>query len=54
MINSIFQIQIDLETAKEMINNSPLPTNLFKLKELNEDNSWKSEINAIKYHQKQT
>jgi ADP-ribose pyrophosphatase YjhB (NUDIX family) len=51
MINSIFQIQIDLETAKEVINNSPLPTNLFKLKELNEDNTWKSEINAIKFYE---
>jgi ADP-ribose pyrophosphatase YjhB (NUDIX family) len=51
MINSIFQIQIDLETAKEVINNSPLPTNLFKLKELNKDNTWKSEINAIKFYE---
>jgi ADP-ribose pyrophosphatase YjhB (NUDIX family) len=51
MINSIFQIQIDLETAKEVINNSPLPTNLFKLKELNEDNTWKSEINAIRFYE---
>jgi ADP-ribose pyrophosphatase YjhB (NUDIX family) len=51
MINSIFQIQIDLETAKEVINNSPLPTNLFKLEELNEDNTWKSEINAIKFYE---
>jgi ADP-ribose pyrophosphatase YjhB (NUDIX family) len=50
MINSIFQIQIDLETAKEVINNSPLLTNLFKLEELNEDNTWKSEINAIKFY----
>jgi ADP-ribose pyrophosphatase YjhB (NUDIX family) len=51
MINSIFQIQIDLETANKVINNSPLPTNLFKLKELNKDNTWKSEINAIKFYE---
>jgi hypothetical protein len=51
MINSIFQIQIDLETANKVINNSPLPTNLFKLEELNEDNTWKSEINAIKFYE---
>lgn len=50
MINSIFQIQIDLETAEEVIANSPLPTKLFKLEELNEDNTWESEINAIKFY----
>jgi len=53
MINSLFQIQIDLKTAKEVIANSPLPTKLFKLEELNEENTWESEINAIKHLQKQ-
>jgi ADP-ribose pyrophosphatase YjhB (NUDIX family) len=51
MINSLFQIQIDLKTAKEVIANSPLPTKLFKLEELNEENTWESEINAINHHQ---
>lgn len=51
MINSLFQIQIDLETAKKVITNSPLPTKLFKLEELNKDNTWESEIIAIKHHQ---
>lgn len=51
MINSLFQIQIDLETAEEVIANSPLPTKLFKLEELNKDNTWESEINAIKYYE---
>lgn len=52
MINSIFQIQIDLETAKDILFNSPLPTKLFRLEELNEQNTWESEINAIKYFEK--
>ena len=52
MINSLFQIHIDLKTAKEVIANSPLPTKLFKLEELNEDNTWESEINAIKHFEK--
>lgn len=51
MINSIFQIQIDLETAEEIIFKSPLPTKLFRLEELNENNTWISEINAINHHQ---
>ena len=51
MINSIFQIQIDLETAEEIHFKSPLPTKLFRLEELNEDNTWISEINAINHHQ---
>lgn len=50
MINSLFQIQIDLKTAKEVIANSPLPTKLFKLEELNKDNTWESEITVIKHH----
>ncbi len=49
MINSIFQIKIDLEIAKEVLSNSLLQTKLFKLEELNEENTWESEINAIKY-----
>ena len=53
MINSLFQIQIDLETAEEVMANSPLPTKLFKLEELNEDNTWESEISAINHYQKQ-
>ena len=53
MINSLFQIHIDLKTAKEVIANSPLPTKLFKLEELHEENTWESEINAIKHLQKQ-
>jgi hypothetical protein len=52
MINSIFQIQIDLKTAEDIISKSPLPTKLFKLEELNEQNAWISEINAIKHFKK--
>lgn len=52
MINSLFQIQIDLETATEVLANSPLPTKLFKLEELNKDNTWESEINAIRHYEK--
>lgn len=51
MINSLFQIKIDLETAEKVITNSPLPTKLFKLEELNKGNTWESEINAINHHQ---
>jgi 8-oxo-dGTP pyrophosphatase MutT (NUDIX family) len=54
MINSLFQIQIDLKTAEDIISKSPLPTKFFKLKELNEDNTWESEINAIKHFEKIT
>lgn len=52
MVNSLFQIQIDLETADDILSNSPLPAKLFKLEELNEQNTWESEINAIKYYEK--
>jgi ADP-ribose pyrophosphatase YjhB (NUDIX family) len=52
MINSLFQIEIDIDTAKEVIANSPLPTKLFKLADLNEENTWESEINAIKHYEK--
>ena len=54
MINSLFQIQIDLETAEKVVANSSLPTKLFKLEELNEDNTWESEINAIKHYEKKS
>jgi ADP-ribose pyrophosphatase YjhB (NUDIX family) len=52
MINSLFQIEIDIDTAKEVMANSPLPTKLFKLADLNEENTWESEINAIKHYEK--
>lgn len=52
MINSIFQIKIRLETATKLISSSPLPASLFRLDELNEKNTWESEINAIKYYEK--
>ena len=52
MINSLFQIEIDLKTAKEVMLTSPLSTKLFKLEELNEDNTWESEINAIRHYEK--
>jgi ADP-ribose pyrophosphatase YjhB (NUDIX family) len=52
MINSLFQIQIDLENAKKVLANSTLPTKLFKLEELNNDNTWESEINAIRHYEK--
>jgi len=51
MINAIFQIKLSLETAKELVSHSPLPTNLLKLDELNEKNTWESEINAIRYYE---
>jgi 8-oxo-dGTP pyrophosphatase MutT (NUDIX family) len=50
MINSIFQIKINLEIAKKVLSSSALPTKLFKLEELNDKNTWESEINAIKYY----
>lgn len=52
MINSLFQIRIDSKSAEEIISSSPLPTKLFKLEELNEQNTWESEINVIKYYEK--
>ncbi len=51
MINSIFQIKVNLETAKKVLSSSALPTKLFKLEELNDKNTWESEINAIKYYE---
>jgi ADP-ribose pyrophosphatase YjhB (NUDIX family) len=51
MINSLFQIKIDPKTAKEVMANSPLPTKLFGSDDLNEGNTWESEINAIKYYE---
>ena len=52
MINSIFQIEINPEIAEKIISSSSLPTKLFKLKELNEQNTWESEIKAIKYYER--
>jgi len=48
MINSIFNIRINMRTAKKLIAKSPLPIKLFKLDELNKENTWESEINAIR------
>lgn len=49
MINTLFQIEISLERAEEIISNSPMKTKLFTLEELNDQNTWESEIDAIKY-----
>ena len=37
-----------MRTAKKLIAKSPLPIKLFKLDELNKENTWESEINAIR------
>lgn len=52
MINALFQIEINSETAEMLLSKSPLPTKLFMLSELNRKNTWESEINAIKYYEK--
>ncbi|HRI05690.1 MAG TPA: NUDIX hydrolase [Candidatus Dojkabacteria bacterium] len=54
MINTLFQIEISLEEAEEIISNSPMKTKLFTLEELNDQNTWESEIEAIKYYQGST
>ena len=51
MTNTLFQIEISLEQAEKVISNSPMKTKLFTLEELNDQNTWKSEIEAIKYYQ---
>jgi ADP-ribose pyrophosphatase YjhB (NUDIX family) len=51
MINSLFQIEITSEIAEKILSSSPLPTKLFTVEELNEENTWESEINAIKYYE---
>lgn len=52
MINTLFQVEISEEESKEIISKSPMQTKLFKLGELNTQNTWESEIEAIKYYEK--
>lgn len=54
MINAIFPIEIGLEKAEKILLQSPLPTKLIKLKELNSRNTWESEIFAIRKITEQT
>lgn len=49
MINSLSHIKIDLNVAENITKSSPLPTKILSLDELNENNTWKSEIDAIEY-----
>lgn len=49
MINSLFQIEINLDTAEKIIEKSPLPARLIPLSELNTKNTWESEIRAIEH-----
>lgn len=51
MINTLFQIEINSENAEEIISKSPMQTKLFKREDLTESNTWKSEIEAIKYYE---
>ncbi|HRI05996.1 MAG TPA: NUDIX domain-containing protein [Candidatus Dojkabacteria bacterium] len=48
MINALFPIEIGVEKAEKILLQSPLPTKLLKLEELNNTNTWESEIVAIK------
>lgn len=50
MINAIFKIKIDSETAQSLLPESPLPIVLLKKEELNDENTWESEINAIDHY----
>lgn len=49
MINAYFQIRLDQSSLDHILKNSPLPSKLIDLEELNTENSWESEIRAIKY-----
>lgn len=51
MVNSLFQIKTDYDTAKKIMASSPLQTKLFRLEDLDEGNTWESEINAIKHYE---
>jgi 8-oxo-dGTP pyrophosphatase MutT (NUDIX family) len=49
MINGYTKIQISEEIAENVLANSPLKSRLFKLEELNEDNTYNSEIEVIHF-----
>lgn len=54
MINTLFQIEISLERAEKIVSSSPMKTKLFALEALNNQNTWKSEIDAIEYFEKKS
>lgn len=47
MINAIFPIEISTTKAEYILLNSHLPTKLLKREDLNNSNTWESEIEAI-------
>ncbi len=47
MMNALFPIELTQKQVLAILKESPLPTKLFTLKELNLQNTWQSEINAI-------
>lgn len=49
MINGYLKMSIDEKTAEAILSTSPLKSKLFAVEELNEENSWESEIRVIKY-----
>lgn len=51
MINTLFQIEINLKEAEDIISKSPIQTKLFRSEDLNDQNTWQSEIKAIKYYE---
>ncbi len=48
MINAYFELEVAPDLIKKLVGNTPLPSKLFKLAELNTENSWESEIRAIR------
>ena len=49
MINGYSSIEINDEIAEKFLAESPLKSRLFKLEELNDENTYKSEIEVVRY-----
>lgn len=49
VINAHFAVELNELEYKNILEGSPLPVKMFSRGELNEDNTWKSEIRAVEY-----
>jgi len=49
MINAYFIIEVSELECKEILKNAPLPVKILSKEELNQTNTWESEIRAVKY-----
>jgi 8-oxo-dGTP pyrophosphatase MutT (NUDIX family) len=49
MINGYTKISLAIDVAEEMLSKTPLQSRLFKIEELNDENTYRSEIEVIEF-----